>query len=79
MPPLGFAKSFYVDDLLYDRGLIEALVRFFGDTQVMVGSDYPFQIMDAEPDARVSTLALGEGVSRLIRHDNAARWLGLAG
>ena len=37
---------------------IGQLIEVFGVTQVMVGSDYPFAIMDADPAARVLSLSL---------------------
>jgi aminocarboxymuconate-semialdehyde decarboxylase len=41
----------------------------------MVGSDYPFSIMDRDPAGRLSGLNLDEAVLQRLRHDNAERWL----
>jgi aminocarboxymuconate-semialdehyde decarboxylase len=67
----------FFDDLLYDAGAIEALVRLAGPGQVMVGTDYPFTIMDKEPAGRVDSLALDTDLRDALRHRNARRWLGL--
>jgi aminocarboxymuconate-semialdehyde decarboxylase len=45
---------------------------------VMVGTDYPFSIMDIDPLARVTSLGLSDAVQEKLRWRNAARWLGLA-
>jgi aminocarboxymuconate-semialdehyde decarboxylase len=74
--PREAVKRMFYDDLLYDAGAIEALVRLAGPTQVMVGTDYPFTIMDQEPAARVESLAFDDKLKNALRHDNAMRWLG---
>lgn len=74
--PREAARALYVDDLTYDDTTIEYLVRTFGATQVMVGSDYPFAIMDGAPAARVGALPLDARTRRLLARDNAERWLG---
>jgi aminocarboxymuconate-semialdehyde decarboxylase len=75
--PRQAVRRMYYDDLLYDSAAIEALVRLAGPTQVMVGTDYPFAIMDQEPDERVGSLALDESLKKALRQDNALQWLGL--
>lgn len=45
----------------------------------MLGSDYPFAIMDPDPVGHLSALALDEPARALLCHGNAARWLGLEG
>jgi aminocarboxymuconate-semialdehyde decarboxylase len=78
LPPAEAARSFYVDNLVYDAAAIEHLVRSFGATQVMVGSDYPFAIMDRHPAERLDALPFDDATRRRLSHENAARWLGLA-
>ena len=76
--PREAVRRLFFDDLLYDAGAIEALVRLAGPTQVMVGTDYPFSIMDREPAARLASLSLDEATLQGLRRDNALRWLGIA-
>jgi aminocarboxymuconate-semialdehyde decarboxylase len=73
--PLQGARRMYVDDLVYDGPAIRRLLDVFGDDRVMVGSDYPFSIMDRDPAGRLSDLNLDEAVLQRLRHDNAERWL----
>jgi aminocarboxymuconate-semialdehyde decarboxylase len=75
--PLDAARRFYVDDLLYDAQAIGHLIELFGASQVMVGSDYPFAIMDADPAARVQSLSLPADTLSALRAGNARRWLAL--
>jgi aminocarboxymuconate-semialdehyde decarboxylase len=75
-PPRATAGRMYYDDLLYDARAIESLVQLVGRTQVMVGTDYPFSIMDPDPNGRVASLALDPESRRLLCEANALRWLG---
>ncbi|HVL55111.1 MAG TPA: amidohydrolase family protein [Burkholderiaceae bacterium] len=75
-PPHDTVRRMYYDDLLYDATAIESLVRLAGPDRVMVGTDYPFNIMDREPESRIQSLALDEETKRALRFRNALRWLG---
>lgn len=75
--PLDTARCFYVDDLVYDAQAIGQLIEVFGVSQVMVGSDYPFAIMDADPAARVQSLSLPADAMIALQAGNARRWLAL--
>jgi len=76
--PLVAARQMYYDDLVYDAATIHRLIDVFGASQVMVGSDYPFAIMDADPDTRTLELKLQPEELAGLRAGNAKRWLGLA-
>ncbi len=68
----------YYDDLVYDAATIDYLLQTFGATQLMLGSDYPFAIMDKAPVGRLAALPLDAAVQQLLRRANAERWLGSA-
>lgn len=74
--PGELARRMYYDDLVYDNAAIGELLRTFGETQVMVGTDYPFAIMDNDPAGRVAALAIDEATRDALRAGNAHRWLG---
>lgn len=76
-PPSELAQRLYFDSLVYETEAIAALVRRFGQTQVMVGSDYPFAIQDADPAGRIEAMALSEPMRSLLLWKNAHRWLGI--
>lgn len=73
--PVFAAQTMFYDNLVYDAPTIRHLIQVFGIRQLMVGSDYPFAIMDADPRARLKTLNLAEGDFELLAHANAERWL----
>lgn len=78
VPPRVGARAMYYDDLVYDTASIEYLLQAFGATQLMLGSDYPFAIMDKDPVGRVQALRLDDSEKHQLRVANAQRWLGLA-
>lgn len=73
--PRDMARRLFVDDLVYDSQAIHYLLATFGERQVMAGTDYPFAILDRHPARRIDDLALDEATVRLLRQDNALRWL----
>ncbi|MFT4066987.1 amidohydrolase family protein [Paraburkholderia sp.] len=75
--PVNVARALYYDDLLYSATAIRALIEMVGDDRVMIGTDYPFAIMDADPAARVTSLGLGAAIEEALRWRNAAAWLGM--
>lgn len=76
--PKDLARRLYVDDLVYDGSTLRHLLEVYGPSQVMAGTDYPFPIQDRQPALRVSDLGLDAATERLLRQDNAWRWLGRA-
>ncbi|WP_066733225.1 amidohydrolase family protein [Cupriavidus sp. D384] len=76
LAPAEAARALYYDDLLYSPQAIRALVELVGDHRVMIGTDYPFAIMDPEPAARIASLGLPNAVVEQLRWRNAAAWLG---
>jgi aminocarboxymuconate-semialdehyde decarboxylase len=75
--PLLVARRMYYDDLVYDADTIHRLIQVFGLGQILVGSDYPFVIQDADPAARLHSLGLDPSAQQQLRSANAERWLGL--
>ena len=78
MSPRDMARKLFVDDLVYDRQTIQFLMATYGEGQVMAGTDYPFAILDKEPARRIDDLSLDDATARLLRQDNALRWLARA-
>jgi aminocarboxymuconate-semialdehyde decarboxylase len=75
--PQEAARRMFYDNLVYDAATIHRLLDVFGTSQIMVGTDYPFTIMDKEPAARLDALQLPASVKVQLQRDNALRWLGL--
>lgn len=77
--PLESARRFWVDSLVYEEAALRQAIERFGRTQLMVGSDYPFAIADADPVGRILGLELDGDTERLLLSGNALRWLDAPG
>jgi aminocarboxymuconate-semialdehyde decarboxylase len=75
--PVEAARSMFYDNLVYDGDAIRHLIKVFGHDQIMIGTDYPFSIMDNDPSTRLNALGLPTDVLQRLRSGNARRWLGL--
>jgi aminocarboxymuconate-semialdehyde decarboxylase len=73
--PTELARRAYVDDLVYGDHAIRHLLTVFGPRQVLLGSDYPFAIMDPDPVGRLDAMALDAALLQDLTHGNAVRWL----
>jgi aminocarboxymuconate-semialdehyde decarboxylase len=70
------ARLFY-DTLVFDTPTLRHLAATFGDTQLLVGTDYPFNFHDRTPVQRIEAAGFdAEATARLV-HRNAERFLGL--
>jgi aminocarboxymuconate-semialdehyde decarboxylase len=75
LEPVAAARAMFYDSLVYDGPTLERLLSVFGDTQVMVGSDYPFPIMETDTAGRVAALQVSDEAKQRLRAGNAQRWL----
>ena len=74
--PTGQARRMFYDSLVFDAPTLRHLVGVFGDTQVMLGTDYPFNFHERAPVERVHAAFADEAVQHRLVHGNAARFLG---
>lgn len=74
--PRDLGRRLYFDSLVYDEALLRTQIELFGVTQTMIGSDYPFVIMEQDPMARMMELELSAREIELLVSGNALRWLG---
>ena len=85
LPPLakGFvsptetARRFYYDNLAFDPRLLRYLMDLFGDTQIFVGSDYPFTAGQTESAKTFEPLGLSPQQLNSVLYQNAERFLNL--
>jgi aminocarboxymuconate-semialdehyde decarboxylase len=66
----------WYDTITHDIAALEALVARVGPSQVLLGSDFPFDIGDPDPVGTVAKLSLDEPSRAAILGGNAARLLG---
>lgn len=75
--PAEAARELYFDTLVFDTPTLQHLVRTFGASQLMIGTDYPFNFHDARPLERIRAAGFDETVVEQLAHANARRFLGL--
>jgi aminocarboxymuconate-semialdehyde decarboxylase len=73
---IGAIRRFHFDTVVFDAGVLRALVDFAGPERVLLGSDYPFDMGDDRPAEVVRALALPADEEGAILGGNALRLLG---
>ena len=76
--PTAQARRLFYDALVFDTPTLRHLVSLFGDTQVMIGTDYPFNFHDRTPVERICEALPDPAQQDRLIHGNARRFLGLA-
>lgn len=78
--PSSYLKKFFFDTITFDAGLLENLIERVGAKQVLLGSDYPYDMGDEDPVGLVNRLqGVGEVDRARILGGNAARLLKISG
>jgi len=75
--PSAYLDSLWFDSLVYEPGILAALVRAAGPGHVVIGSDYPFDMGVTDPVARLDAVGLPCDERDAIAGLTAARLLGL--
>jgi aminocarboxymuconate-semialdehyde decarboxylase len=75
--PAAIARRFYYDELVFEPKAVRFLIEMFGNTQIVVGTDYPFALGDTTPMKTLENAALDVGTLAAITSGNAKRFLGL--
>jgi len=74
--PSAAARALYCDTLTFDGENLAVVARRIGADHLMIGSDYPFAVMEDPPGAVVDTVpGFDEATRRALRSDNALRLL----
>ena len=76
--PVEYLRRIYFDTLVYEPEGLRHLVNAVGASQVMVGTDYPFDMGSYDPHGLVDSLAdLSDAQRAALLGGNALRLLGL--
>ena len=76
--PVEQARRFFYDTLVFDTPTLRHLVDSFGSSQLMLGTDYPFNFHDRTPVERVEAAGFDADTAAALIHRNAERFLGLS-
>jgi aminocarboxymuconate-semialdehyde decarboxylase len=75
--PTEQARRLYYDTLVFDAPTLQHLVRSFGERQLMLGSDYPFNFHERRPVEQVRDAGFDEATQARLVHLNAEAFLGI--
>jgi len=75
--PTAQARKFFYDTLVFDETTLKHLLHCYGDSQLMIGTDYPFNFHDDQPVTRLEAAVLEPGGLQRMVEGNARRFLGL--
>ena len=73
--PTEQARRLFYDTLVFDGPTLRHLTGLFGDTQLMIGTDYPFNFHDRTPVARIEAAVADPDARARLLHGNARRFL----
>lgn len=76
--PEVYARRFFYDCVVFDPLLVRLLIERYGASQIVVGSDYPFSMGEADPLGLLEKSGLDAQTIAQITQANAKRFLGLA-
>jgi len=77
--PLAYARRFYYDALLFEPKAVRFAAETYGASQLMIGSDYPFNMGDADPLGTAEKAGFDAAALQAMRAGNALRFLGFHG
>jgi aminocarboxymuconate-semialdehyde decarboxylase len=74
--PTAQARKLLYDTLVFDTSTLQHLVAKFGASQLMIGTDYPFNFHERSPVDCIVQAGLDDATVQQLLHDNARRFLG---
>lgn len=77
-PPSTFARHVWVDTLVHDPRALHLALDVFGPQKLVLGSDYPFPLGEAQPGELLENTIADPALRQQIMEKNALDWLGIA-
>jgi aminocarboxymuconate-semialdehyde decarboxylase len=75
--PTEQARELFYDTLVFDAPTLRHLMQTFGASQLMLGTDYPFNFHEHQPVERIEQAGFDAAVVDQVLQANALRFLGL--
>ena len=77
-PPSSYLKKVYFDTVVFTALQLEALVRTFGVDHVVMGTDYPFDMLENDPIEHIASVDTFDDTTRAaLVGGNAKKMLGM--
>jgi aminocarboxymuconate-semialdehyde decarboxylase len=76
--PAVQSRQLFFDALVFDPTTLRFLVEQLGTSQLMLGTDYPFNFREQQPLQMVLDCGFSDDISRALIYANAERFLGLS-
>lgn len=76
-PPSHYLDRFSVDSAVFDPRALRLLLEVMGEDRVMLGTDHPFPLGEAQMGALIRQAGLSDAVRTKLLDGNARRFLGL--
>jgi aminocarboxymuconate-semialdehyde decarboxylase len=73
--PRKYLSKMYFDSLVHERAKLDYLLNLVGSDQVMLGSDYPFPLGEAQPGKMIEASDYDEEIKAMLLHGAALNWL----
>jgi aminocarboxymuconate-semialdehyde decarboxylase len=73
--PRKYLGRMYFDSLVHEPPALRYLIDLAGADHVMLGSDYPFPLGEAQPGMLIESMALEDDLKKSLFHGSALEWL----
>ncbi len=75
--PRKYFDRIYFDSLVHDAAALRYLIDTAGERRIMLGTDYPFPLGEAEPGKLIENTLKDTDLQRRLLYQNAIEWLKL--
>jgi len=77
-PPTTYLKRVFFDTVVFTPHQLDALIKTFGHEHLLMGTDYPYDMAEADPIGHLRSLeGLDESVVEAIAGGNAKALFGI--
>ena len=74
-PPTTYLKQVYVDTVVFTPDQLDALVKTFGVDHVLMGTDYPFDMLEHDPIGHIASVERFDDTTRAALAGGTAKQL----
>ncbi len=76
-PPTEYLRKIYFDSVVFTTHQLEYLVNLYGADQIVMGTDYPYDMCDYDPVELIVSSSLTGEQKRKVSGETAAKLLGI--